>query len=236
MNEIILQQQKVQYTVRRSKRARRVRLRLQPDRTVEVVVPRSARVDVRDVLIHHADWIIQHIETMPALTKRRWQDHETLMYLGVEYPLRLTVTSSRAARLTFDDAQFTLHSPLESAHPDYIQVARSAALHWFRAAAKATIVPLAREYAAQMNLAVNKIRIKNQKTLWGSASSKNNLNFNCRLMMAPEPIIHYVIIHELCHFTHMNHSKAFWTLVEQHDAQYKQHRKWLRENGGSMTL
>lgn len=236
MNEIQLQQHRVQYTIRRSKRARRVRITLKPDHTVVVTVPRAARVDVRDILMHHADWIIKKIKTMPALTKRLWQNHETLMYLGVEYTLRVELTSRSKSRLTFTQDHFTLSSHLEPTHPDYIQAASEAALQWFRAAAKEYIVPLAHEYAVQMNLAVNKIRIKNQKTLWGSASSKSNLNFNCRLMMAPEQIIRYVVIHELCHFTHMNHSKAFWALVEQYDPAYRQHRSWLRQHGASMAL
>ncbi len=83
---------------------------------------------------------------------------------------------------------------------------------------------------------VNQIRIKDQKTRWGSCSSKNNLNFSWRLIMAPERVLDYVVVHELCHLTHMNHGKEFWALVESVMPDYKDCKKWLRENEKSLTL
>ena len=67
-----------------------------------------------------------------------------------------------------------------------------------------------KHYAGLMNVQYGRITIRNQKTRWGSCSSKGNLNFNCLLMLAPDEVVDYVVIHELCHLIEMNHSKAFW--------------------------
>ena len=82
-----------------------------------------------------------------------------------------------------------------------------------------------KHYAGLMNVQYGRITIRNQKTRWGSCSSKGNLNFNCLLMLAPDEVVDYVVIHELCHLIEMNHSKAFWKQVEQMMPDYKKHRK-----------
>jgi predicted metal-dependent hydrolase len=74
-------------------------------------------------------------------------------------------------------------------------------------------------------------RLKNNKTNWGSCSSKKNINLNWRLIMAPHEVIDYVIIHELCHLKQMNHSDKFWSLVERFDPSWKEHSNWLKVNG-----
>lgn len=86
-------------------------------------------------------------------------------------------------------------------------------------------------YAPIVGVDYGRITIRNQKTRWGSCSSKGNLNFNCMLMLAPNEVIDYVVVHELCHRLEMNHSKGFWEKVEQIMPDYKVHRKWLKDNG-----
>ena len=80
-----------------------------------------------------------------------------------------------------------------------------------------------------------KITIRNQKTRWGSCSQTGTLSFNYRLMMAPPAVIDYVIIHELCHITHMNHSKDFWNMVGSVMPDYAIHKPWLKEHGHELT-
>ena len=81
-----------------------------------------------------------------------------------------------------------------------------------------------------------KIVIRDQKTRWGSCSSNKTLSFNYRLMLAPPQILDYVIVHELCHLKHMNHSPEFWTSVEAVLPDYKTRRKWLKEHGCELTM
>ena len=83
-----------------------------------------------------------------------------------------------------------------------------------------------------MGVTYGRITIRNQRTLWGSCSSRGNLNFNCLLMKTPVEIQDYVIVHELAHRKHMDHSPAFWAEVEKVVPDYRERRKWLRRNGG----
>ncbi|MBR2187880.1 MAG: M48 family metallopeptidase, partial [Eubacterium sp.] len=86
-------------------------------------------------------------------------------------------------------------------------------------------------YAPKVGVTYGRITIRNQRSKWGSCSSKGNLNFNCLLMLAPDEVVDYVVVHELCHRIEMNHSKAFWELVERVLPDYRSSRKWLKEHG-----
>lgn len=91
-------------------------------------------------------------------------------------------------------------------------------------------------YAEKMGVTYGRITIRNQKTRWGSCSSKGNLNFNCMLMLAPREVLDYVVIHELCHRKEMNHSKRFWKEVEKVMPDYEVHKKWLKDNGSILLI
>lgn len=97
------------------------------------------------------------------------------------------------------------------------------------------IIPERVEYfAKQMGVTYKRITIRSQRTRWGSCSSKDNLNFNCLLMLAPEDVLDYVIVHELCHLKEMNHSKRFWAEVAKVLPDYQLSYAWLRKHGGEL--
>lgn len=89
-------------------------------------------------------------------------------------------------------------------------------------------------YARLMGLTWGRISIREQKTRWGSCSSRGNLNFNWRLIFAPEEVVDYVVVHELAHLREMNHSRAFYSVVESVLPDYRRAQKWLRDNGQSL--
>lgn len=104
----------------------------------------------------------------------------------------------------------------------------------YRDAAKDYIPKRVEYYHQFTGGSYQKITIRDQKTRWGSCSGTGTLSFSFRLMLAPPRVLDYVVVHELCHLTHMNHSKEFWNMVEDILPDYKEHRKWLKENGHTL--
>ena len=97
-----------------------------------------------------------------------------------------------------------------------------------------TVIPRkVKEYAERIGTDYGHITIRHQRTRWGSCSSKGNLNFNCLLMLFPDEVIDSVVVHELCHRKHMNHSAAFYREVETVFPQYHVCQEWLKENGAA---
>lgn len=98
--------------------------------------------------------------------------------------------------------------------------------------AKVIIPERVRYYAPKIGVIYNRITIRCQRTRWGSCSSKGNLNFNCLLALFPIEVIDSVVVHELCHIKHMNHSPQFYAEIEKVFPEYKRWHKWLSDNGG----
>ena len=119
------------------------------------------------------------------------------------------------------------HSPRE---PE----AQAAIVAWLKQQAQQVIPNRVQQWATQMGASYGKVRIKNQRSRWGSCSSQRNLNFNWRLVEAPDYVLDYVVVHELCHLWEMNHSARFWRLVGLYFPQNKEARTWLQQNGMSL--
>lgn len=114
----------------------------------------------------------------------------------------------------------------------------------YREKARLQITARVQFYIAQMKqsplegirTSYSTLSIRDQKSRWGSCSSRGTLSFNYRLIFAPPGVLDYVVVHELCHLTHMNHSKDFWHLVAYIMPEYKQYKNWLRDHGQELNL
>ena len=153
------------------------------------------------------------------------ENGDALYYLGEKRTLMVVREQRSRAKVKCVMDRMLLCIPYEA---DYAYK-REQMEKWYRKEAFEVLTQKAHDYAEILNVSFNNIRIKDQKSRWGSCSSKGNLNFNWRILMAPEPVCDYVVIHELCHLIHMDHSPDFLKKVEEICPEYKQYKKWLRD-------
>jgi predicted metal-dependent hydrolase len=107
-------------------------------------------------------------------------------------------------------------------------------LQWYKTQSFIYLKSRTAFWADRIGVSFRRICIKDQRSRWGSCSSLHNLNYNWRIIMAPEPVIDYLIIHEVSHLVHFNHSTHFWELVSMHDPIYQEHKLWLKQNGSQL--
>ena len=116
------------------------------------------------------------------------------------------------------------------------ETVKNAVVKWYRERAREVLQQKVCYFQKFIGKSVGDIRIKEQKSRWGSCSAKGNLNFNWKIIMAEDDMIDYLVVHELCHRLHMNHSKEFWESVGKLIPDYKTKEKWLKENGTQLDL
>jgi predicted metal-dependent hydrolase len=154
-----------------------------------------------------------------------------IMYSGQEYEVSLIVYPGRTTQVIFRDNRFIVYINNKIQGVRATQEAAQHLKSWMIVKAEELIKKRTVEYSNLIGVNYNTIRIKDTKTRWGSCSSKRNLNFNFRILMAPEQVMDYIIVHELCHLKHMNHSKEFWNAVAQYMPDYEKQKEWLKVNG-----
>lgn len=180
-----------------------------------------------------AEWIentgirLRNAKKEEEKTRLALENGDELYFLGEKRILSVIREERKHARVVCAMGRLFLYVPYDA---DY-EMKRKQLEKWYRKEAAELLNEKADEFAASLQVSYAEIRIKDQKSRWGSCSSKGNLNFNWRILMAPEPVCDYVVIHELCHLVYMDHSENFWKLVEKFCPAYREYRKWLKENG-----
>jgi predicted metal-dependent hydrolase len=173
-----------------------------------------------------ARWIAEKQELVKGFVteqgKFSFSDGDSLLFLGKTHGLLKEDTKA----ITVGDD--TIHIPAGTTVAAFVE--------WLRSEAKTVITPRVKHYAALMGVRYESIKISNAKKRWGSCSSKNALNFAWRLVMCPPSVIEYVVVHELSHITHKNHSAEFWGSVSEVLPEYKEARAWQRANQHLMDV
>ena len=108
--------------------------------------------------------------------------------------------------------------------------------NWYQQQAESYLPPRLEHWSLKSGLFPQNVKVRNYKSRWGSCDHQRRITLTSRLIMAPDEVIDYVLIHELCHLVEMNHSPAFWQLVSRYCPDYRQHRKWLRQQGSHFDL
>jgi predicted metal-dependent hydrolase len=214
----------LEFRVRRSPRARRVRVSVDGTGEVEVVLPkrapeRAAAQAVREL----GPWIERRRRTLARAAAEIARPEGTVPYLGRD--LRLVPQPGRERVHRRGDE---LLVPKRDA---------AAALErWYRRQARVEIAPRLDAATARAGTSYAGLTIRGQKTRWASCSTTGHMSFNWRLLLAPEAVLDYVVEHEVCHLERMDHSPRFWALLESRVPDWREHARWLRRYGPTLVL
>ncbi len=233
---ICISDTQIDYTIRQSKKARYVKLVVK-DCALHVVIPSSIRLNEKTLLIienfisQKSGWVLNKLAEIPQTPhQRKLIEDNKILYLGKTYDIvREQVSSKRKSRVEVNEINQTV-----TVYDTELGNENTTIHKWYKENAKEIISARVHELHTHSKKAIKSVRIKDMKTRWGSCSSMGGLNFSWRLIMAPPEVVDYVIIHELSHFNHLNHSERFWKLVEARCPDYKTHVNWLKKEGQNL--
>ena len=221
----------IAYTVERGRRQKTVAIRVDAVNGVRVRAPESTPIAKLDEIVHRkAPWILErtrdHEDLPPAPSAREFKSGETFRYLGRQYRLKRERSNAREANVRVLLGHLIVPVPLAAT-----DAARAHLVAWYRERAQARIPDRVATWAQKLNLHPASVQIRDQQKRWGSADARGNLRINWRIVQAPTRLIDYVIVHELIHLTHPNHTRDFWATLGQAMPDYEARREALRRLG-----
>jgi predicted metal-dependent hydrolase len=212
-------------------------IQMEPKEKIMVLSPIGLSEEyIIEKVLSKGKWILKKLaafkEIGPLPSKKQFIEGELFLYLGKNYKLHVLLDKN-IVRPKVELAQncIFIFSPLKEQ-----EILRTALQKWFKKEAN-KIIPKKVEYFKKiLKVEPALIKIKEQKRRWGSCSSKGNIYFNWRIIMAPEPVIEYIVAHEVAHLIHRNHSPLFYKLIESIMPDYKTMKKWLKDFGIRMDI
>ncbi len=214
----------IPYTIRRSARARRVRVNVHAHSGVEVVLPAGApERAAAAAIVELRPWIERRLSHVQGVLEQIAERGATVPYLGAMLHLREQPGRQRVHR----QGESLLVPPGDS---------RPALERWYRRMARLEVVPRLDRATALTGTPYRDLVIRAQRTRWASCSATGRMSFNWRLLLAPESVLDYVVWHEVAHLQVLDHSPRFWALLERHWPRYREDRDWLRRHGATLVL
>ena len=214
----------IPYRIRRSPRARRVRVSVDAEAGVEVVLPARAREAEAVAAIRElGPWVRRRLGQLESARAELGVPPGAVPYLGEALWLRAERGRSRVSRR--GDA---LLVPARDARP--------ALERWYRRRARAELGPRLDAACARAGTGYDRLTIRSQRTRWASCSTSGAMSFNWRLLLAPAPVVDAVVWHEVCHLEVADHSPRFWSLLLSRCPDYRVHQRWLRRYGPALVL
>ena len=189
---------------------------------------------IREFVESREEWIKKQRENAQRLSRYRkcYVEGEAFLYLGET--CYLTIKEDAAAREAQVIRKEGKHL-IVTGPGDTLQI-QKAVINWYKKSAEQVIAGRLALYQPLIGRPYGRVSIKDTKSQWGSLSARGNLSFNYRIVMAPLEIVDYLVVHELCHLLYMDHSPLFWSNVGRILTDYQGRRRWLRKNGGMLTL
>lgn len=219
-----------------SARARQIRIELRADGSVLLVYPRwLPRREALAFLHSRADWLREQRAAQDAaaaaspFTTPRWHNADRIPLRGELLPLRIEPARLRRPAVRFDRGQISVFvDPAQRGNTPVLETVLRAAL---QQQARSDARRLLDAESARLGLRYTQLRICDPRRQWGSCTAAAVVSLSWRLVMAPPEVFRYVVVHELCHLVHMDHSPRFWALVERQLPAYAAHKEWLRHEG-----
>ena len=214
------------YSTKYSDKRKTLGLIVERDKSVVVLAPTGTSQETVDVFVNKKKfWLFEKINYSPKFGEPKPEtpfiSGKAIPYLGKNYKLDVIIEPLEG--IVFD-GKFLLSQ-------QNLQLGKAILEQWYKQKAKEKITPMVEQYAKRLGVEYNDILISDLKYRWGSCTLKGNLNFNWRLIKAPQFVINYIVIHELAHLIELNHSDRFWNIVMVQMPNYVEAKEWLKENG-----
>ena len=214
------------------KRSRRKSLCIQIKRgQVRVLAPlRYPAIHITEFVIQKQIWVRNKLAEQQHTLKLRdsFNEADQILYKGENH--QLVYKRSKQFQLSLENKTITLFTPTRVQEDNIQRYQKQKIALWFQQQANHDLPARLQQLSEQTALNPSGLSIKKYKARWGSCNNKGHINLNYLLMMTPDFVIDYVIIHELCHLKHMNHSAQFWQLVAYHCPNFKQAKQWLKQH------
>jgi predicted metal-dependent hydrolase len=215
------------FDVRHSTRARRARLIVHPWERVEVVLPpRFPAGEAERLVRRHSAWLLARLAECPA-PRPPLSDGEEILWRGDNLTLRVRAGHGQAR---VGDGELTI----AVANPSNLEGIRRAIERFGKAEARRLFELEVAEAASALGAYPTRLAIRDQRTRWGSCSSRGTISFSWRLVHAPPAALRYVAVHEVCHLVEPNHQPPFWALVDRLMPDWREQRRWLRRHGSTL--
>lgn len=233
LNKLCIRKEIFEYYLRYSKR-NSLEIKIKADGQIYVSAPFYMNIkDIEEVLNKKYDWMIskrQFLSEQNRDNKNEFSDMNIIPFKGQDISFDINENNKKRVSFRFDGKKLELDIPSGFQSNDREILVKENLRKFYKNYTQDYLKDKLEYYKNMIDVKFVNYRIKDQKSRWGSCSTKGNLNFNFRLSMLPEFVFDYVIVHELCHIREMNHSQRFWMLVERYCPEYKEAREWLRKN------
>ncbi|MEM5788345.1 MAG: SprT family zinc-dependent metalloprotease [Syntrophobacteraceae bacterium] len=228
-----------EWQIRRSSRRKTLSLCVYPDSRVIVAAPEGvSNKEIAGFVERKSDWVRKRLnlnrQKKEKMIAREFISGEKLLYLGAEKTLE--VRDGQRAGVLLEEDKIIVHLGTGLPSASRAPFVRRQLVTWYGNMASRKISERLRHFALVIGVTPVKVRIKSLRSRWGSCSSRGSINFAWNIILAPEPVLDYLVVHELCHMVHHNHSSEYWRLVASFIPDYIARRKWLRENCQNLAL
>ena len=225
------------YTVIRRDKRKTASLQVSPSNEVFIIVPKDLPPEkVEAVIRRKTPWILAKLkfnrEVKYPHKQKEFVSGEAFQYLGRNY--RLKVVRGTCERLEMKDGRFIVSIPCGTEEPE--KIIRNLLVKWYVRRAEIKLRERSRRHKEEIGVSYTGIRIKTLRQRWGSCAKDGSLVFNWKIILAPISIVDYVVVHELCHLIHHDHSHEFWRLMARMMPDYHERKEWLRVNGALMEV